>query len=194
MHGKVRGSDFGRQRTASQVANEKSIFQEWPFAGVSGSADLLVVKLVCLLRRASMHPMRDRTPPFASGTDDYLFNHLLIESFKVAANRPPPEPRTPDPAAPAFRAATAAASSSSAACIATRHCYLTIPITAIASSIAWLLPSATATATAATTAILTVASCQGQLMQRRSLEMFSLHICVDGADEVCDRMCARNAS
>ena len=41
--------------------------------------------------------MRDRTPPFASGTDDYLFNHLLIESFKVAANRPPPEPRTPDP-------------------------------------------------------------------------------------------------
>ena len=119
MHGKVRGSwrgcDFGRRRTASQVANEKSIFQEWPFAGVSGSAALLVVKLVCLLRRASMHPMRDRTPPFASGTDDYLFNHLLIESFKVAANRPPPEPRTPDPAAPAFQAAMAAASSSSAA-------------------------------------------------------------------------------
>ena len=114
MHGKVRGYDFGRQRTASQVANEKSIFQEWPFAGVSGSAALLVVKLVCLLRRASMHPMRDRTPPFASGTDDYLFNHLLIERIKVAANRPPPEPRTPDALPqPSELPRTAAAASSS---------------------------------------------------------------------------------
>ena len=78
LHGKVRGCDFGRQRTASQVANEKSIFQEWPFAGVSGSAALLVVKLVCLQRRTSMHPMRDRTPPFVSGTSQALVWHRRL--------------------------------------------------------------------------------------------------------------------
>ena len=58
------------------MASKKSIFQDWPFAGVSGFAALLVflVNPVCLWRRASMHPMRDRTPHFASGADYYLFD------------------------------------------------------------------------------------------------------------------------